>query len=299
MPACRDSDDLIPAEGEPLRRGGPAFNKGTADFPAEQTNQTGQRCLNARPVIQVKQNQPAELTLQLRDRNGVAYVIPDSATFIYKFYASSTRGDSTPEIEATGLGTDVAAGTVDFILTAQNTAKPGIYVATLVALDGDDVQVATDYWLEIAPVVGYRSNGPLTLAELRLELRDLCPEMNELLGDFEYSDDELAHCIFRPIDEFNCAYQPVTRYTPNTFPREYRYAWLEAAAGYALRMAATLYAREQLAYSAGGLSIDDKNKLREYTQMSRDRLAEWKSFTIHTKTKINNARGWGSLGSGY
>ena len=100
-----------------------------------------------------------------------------------------------------------------------------------------------------------------------------------------------------PIDEFNEKYQPKTRYSPRSFP--FRYHWLRATSGYLLEIAARGYARDRLAYSAGGVSVDDKNKMQDYMLLGKDLLAEWRQFIKETKVEMNVAQGWGSVGSHY
>ena len=52
-------------------------------------------------------------------------------------------------------------------------------------------------------------------------------------------------------------------------------------------MASDSYRTNSLPYSAGGLTIDDKNKYQQYGNEAKQALAEYKEWIITTKKAIN------------
>jgi hypothetical protein len=138
-------------------------------------------------------------------------------------------------------------------------------------------------------------NSPINIFELRYELLDINPDTNFLLNDLEFRDDELLYCIRRVVDEWNETPPPIETYTAATFP--FRNAWLKAAAGRALHLAARRYARNQLAYNAGGVSVDDQNKMQPYLTMATQLTEDWQNFIVNKKFSMNAEKAYGGVGS--
>jgi len=200
---------------------------------------------------------------------------------------------------------DAAAGKVQLTLTPSDLPYSGLWLAGLVCYQliggppGVETQVAQfPCYLNITRSLNSKlldKNTPLTIPEVRLALRDVCPNFNTLLEDVEFSDTEIAFAITRPVDEWNETPPDVRIYSYATF--EFRTAWLKATIGYLLQTAAFHYSRNRLPYSAGGLTIDDKNKAGEYSALANSLLAEWRNFMMAKKREINMASCYGIVGS--
>lgn len=284
----------------PGNRGDHTPNKGPSAFPHDTVDTARGLCAGGRPVIQVQQHQPATLTLHLFDANGETLVIPEDSAFVYRLVAKAQINSTSPAINVIGEPGDKSRGEVDFELTKSNTADPGIFLAQVsVSDDSGHVLQTTDYYLAINPslVVSGSGRKPITIPEIRLMLRDVCPAQNFLLDDFEFNDSEIVVCILLPISEFNEKYQPKTSYTAVNFP--WRFHWLRAACGYLIEMAAVSYARNHLGYTAGGLSVDDKNKQESYLVLAKQLLSDWRTFIKERKLELNISEGYGTLGSDY
>jgi len=152
-------------------------------------------------------------------------------------------------------------------------------------------------WLEIRKSLDQTvtTNNPINIAEVRLVLRDSVPEANELLLEYEFSDTEIAFNIMRPIEEWNEALPPVQTFTGATFP--YREHWRKATAGYLMRTAARKYLRDDLQYSAGGLSVNDKRKWDAYEKLGQQLIDEWRSWMKQEKVRLNSLKCYGNIGS--
>ena len=126
--------------------------------------------------------------------------------------------------------------------------------------------------------------GPFTLEELRWSIRDNVPE-NLWVGDVEFGDTEIISSICRPIRYWNELPPSIVMFNTLTFP--YRENWMRATYGYLLETAAANFRRTRLPYSAGGVTVDDRNRFREYDEIAREIRAEYKEFVAIKKAQIN------------
>lgn len=205
-------------------------------------------------------------------------------------------GSPSTLFQVTGALLD-EAGFVEFKLTEEHTAMPGIFDGTIGrVVDGGWLTETWPIYLAVEPnafqsLSGY---GPLSIAELRLGLLDLFGtdegSFSSLLDGTEFSDVEIAHAIRRAVDLWNETPPPVAYYTPQNFP--YRYWWSIGASAILLRMGAARYRRNRLAYSAGGVSIDDQSKAQEYEQIAEARMQEFKDWMMREKVRINMDLCW-------
>lgn len=140
--------------------------------------------------------------------------------------------------------------------------------------------------------------GPPTLNDIRMSIKDSGAAENLLLGDVEFADEEILDAIRRPIAHWNEALPPLRRkYTTRDFP--FRENWRKATAGYLFSMAADHYRRNHLVYNAGGNTVADKAKEKEYLSASERLLSEYKDWVTMTKMSINTRSFYGSFGSPY
>lgn len=208
------------------------------------------------------------------------------------------------------LSTNGADGVVQATLTEPVTHLPGIYRCEFAILSNDTPQAnlifSNEFFLIVnrgqfanIPFNHVRTQGPPTLPEIRLHLRDSDPADNLWLGVQEFDTAEIAACIERPIHYFNEAPPPINqRFNTSNFPS--RYFYLEAIVGCLYQMAAIHYMRTHLPYQQQqGLSIDDKNKAEQYAAEGKQRWEEWKNWVRHKKVQINAAAAFQSMGSPY
>ena len=274
------------------------FDHGSPDLPHDTADLTRSKCDSARAVIHCRQGQGAKLTLWVTDRNGAAVDLSGGSDLLIKFLSKDKSANNQLRVRAAGTITDAETGKVEVLLSATQLAFAGIYVAQLfVTGPNDETLWVTDYWLEVAWALDLCSSGPITIPEVRLILRDSCPGQNILLDDFEFDDSQIIACMRHPISEFNERWEPQTRFVPRNFP--YRFHWLRATCGYLLEIAARGYARDELPYQAGGVSINDKDKSEIYMNMAMQLLTEWRTFIKDRKVAMNIEGGYGSMLSGY
>jgi hypothetical protein len=247
----------------------------------------------------VFQGQPAILKLYVADRNGVAVNLddlPDTSEIIY--VVKDREVSRTPRMTVPATIEDAENGVVRVELTKSNARDAGIFVSQVIVKNADGATLwNTPYWHVSNITLDWCSNGPPTIPEIRLIMRDACAGQNVLLDDFEFDDSQIVACMRLPVDEFNEKYQPKTTYNPRTFP--FRFHWMRATAGYLLEIAGRGYARDHLQYVAGGVSVDDKNKTEMYIAMGNQLLAEWRQFIKERKVEMNIESSYRSGGSYY
>jgi hypothetical protein len=235
---------------------------------------------NQLPVDQIPENGTAFFTtvvvntennpMNLTDMK-VRYVVRDSL-FTEKY----------TEIDCAIVSVD--KGLVDVYIPANILNQPGLHLAAIQVYNLDNKLIMQiPRYLEITPLIT-SVNRPITVAEVRFALRDY-PEVNTLLDDVEFSDNEIAYCMTKPIDKWNSMLPDVGRYDLHNFP--WRDMHLTATIGELLKIAAYHYIRNQLPYTAGGLSIDDKNKGPAYLQMAEQELAKFEKFCMERKFEAN------------
>lgn len=143
-----------------------------------------------------------------------------------------------------------------------------------------------------------RNMGPPSIEEIRLSLRDNAPEDNMLLDALEFDAAEITQAVLRPIQMWNETPPPLQPLmTTKIFP--FREMWMLGIQGYLLDIAANHYNRNSLAYNAGGLSVDDKNKFQAYQQKSMTLLQQFQNMLRVKKVEINISLFSGTIHSPY
>ena len=190
--------------------------------------------------------------------------------------------ESYTEIDCTVVRSDY--GEIEVYIPAGIMSKPGLHLASIQVYNLDAKLIyQSPRYLEIAANTVSIST-PITTSEIRFALRDY-PELNSLLNDVEFSDNEIAYCITKPVHIWNSMLPDVGQYDLNTFP--WREAHLNATIGELLKISAHNYLRNQLPYSSGGLSVDDKNKGPAYMQLAEQEAAKFKMFCAERKFEAN------------
>lgn len=137
------------------------------------------------------------------------------------------------------------------------------------------------------------SNTYLTDLDIRIWLRDNDPEANLLLQDFEFSPEEIRTALTLTVDYWNDQPPFIQNYDYDRFP--WRSQLLRGAAGNLLFMAANLYRRNALQYSAGGLSIQDQEKYQQYESASQRLTDAYHDWVIRSKRSLNVEQGFATL----
>jgi hypothetical protein len=141
---------------------------------------------------------------------------------------------------------------------------------------------------DISPV---GNDCPMTDMEVRIFLRDTDPSANILLDDFEFSPEEIRTAMNITVDRWNDTPPDIYRMDYDEFP--YRSILLMGVASNLLSMAAHRYRRNSLAINAGGTSVNDQDKAREYDQAAMRLRDEYLQAIRKKKRELNVGLGWG------
>jgi len=122
-------------------------------------------------------------------------------------------------------------------------------------------------------------------AKLRRRVKDT-EELNYLLGEEEFSDDDLDDALEDALAVWNEEPPLLVVYdTPDLFP--WHTKLIKGAVGELYQMAAASYRRNHLSYQAGGVAVDDKDKFTEYEKIGEMYRAEFNKFVLERKREIN------------
>ena len=208
--------------------------------------------------------------------------------------------------QAVGSVLDAATGVVVATVPESIWRYQGVYIVDVGVMDDDDPNTAVmlagcSAYLMVEPstfgaaALTYLFKMP-TLQEARLRLRDSGPEENRLLGELEFDGAEMADALVMCVTHWNSSQPPINVfYTTTTYP----YFMPEGYMSWLLRCAAIRYMRNHLPYQAGGVSVDDQNKYKEYLAVSKDMWEAYTSFVRQKKAQINMEGAMQSLISPY
>lgn len=196
---------------------------------------------------------------------------------------------------------DPGNGLVNILVPKKVTEYAGIRICEigLLTKDTNDLLHANSVMFFINPgLFGKTTNrrGPPSVQELKLSMRDSAPEDGYLLDEEEFDLAELCNAVVWPVRAWN-EWQPAVGVNYSTISYPYAEQWRLGAMSHLYQIAAAHYRREDLAYSADGITVADKNKAGQYEEMSARLLAEYKRWVTLEKVRINAEACFGSSGA--
>jgi len=200
---------------------------------------------------------------------------------------------------------DPASGLLQAKLPATAVEQAGIYQLSWAILDVTGIPVATNDGLmtverSLFPIKSetlYKDLGAPTLNEIRMEIMDSSPAENFWLEEVEFGDEQIVIAIQKPIEYWNEQPPPIEVYTPRNFP--FRGNWRRGIIAQLHLMAAANFRRTRLPHSAGGVTVDDRNKEKEYLAEGQRLWAEYREWVQIKKLEINLKKVSGQVLSTY
>ena len=266
------------------------------------------------PEVTIDQCATGEARLTLRWPNGQPIDLTQ-----YGIYNSSSLSSSSPmadgvlinvkempnssrlwaQEEATII--DAVNGVVSFEYdpTAM-TRRAGIFTADAQIFENGLMRKLYPFFLIVNPAMtgaSGDSNQMLSIAEIRMTMRDTDPESNFLLDELDFTTNEIALMIRRAVDYWNEVPPPLSVYTSSNFP--WRYHLSRGVVGLLHQMAAMYKMRNNLDYSAGGVTVADTIKWQQYENIGTRMWDEYRKWVRDKKYEINIQGGYMTLGSGY
>lgn len=257
-------------------------------------------CANVQWNLRTREGRPIDLTSCVPDSDSVSESESTSLTGELRVRVADCDPAPTRIWQLTAESPDPQNGVVQFQLISDIVNESGIYRLQLGVLDAEGNLLFADNGL-LSVERGLwgdtqKLNGPPTLGEIRIHLRDTGVE-NTLLDDVEFDTDEILHAVMRPVQQWNETPPPLSPFTCRNFP--FRYHWLNATVAELMRTAAHHYVRNKMQASHGGLQVDDKNKDKAYLQYAELYAQEWREFILRKKVEINARAAYGTVGSFY
>ena len=263
------------------------------------------------PEVEIDQCTTGVFTLILRTPNGAA--IDLTAYGIYN--ASSSSGlftgvrvvvkempaDHVPWATVDADVTNAAGGVVEVAYAATKlTKRCGIFTAEAQIWEDGVMRKIYPFFLIVNPSLSAAPSHDmqaLSVIEIRMTLRDVDPVSNFLIDELDFKTNEIALMIRRCVDYWNEVPPPVAVYKATTFP--FRYPLSIGVVGELHQMAAVQKMRNNLDYSAGGVTVADTIKWQQYSNLADKYAAQWKQWVKDTKYRMNIEGGFRSLNSGY
>lgn len=249
---------------------------------------------NERPALLLTQDTAASLQVTLKDSDGesMGLTLDHTVTLAVREHESSTSDYFSSDC------TVVDEDTVQVPVTAAQVPYTGIWLGQFNVSDAaGSVIYRLPCYVEVAANLqsSEKSYSPLSIAELRILVRDRSDLDNSFLEEVEFSNTELAMAVRRPVEYWNESrpFMQSKTYTPATFP--YRYWWSIGAIGELLRMAAHNLVRNRVPLNAGGVQMDSKARADMYLALSKEYLSKFEQWVYSQKVGLNLQKCWGRI----
>lgn len=254
-------------------------------------------------------DQGAVLTLEhvLRDLSGVPISLSQSDLVggsvqwaAREILATGPPSEANPVWRVTAAPQDAAAGVVRAVTPTDFSRVSGVYMAQWIVKTAagtvrkvDRSLVIVERSLAAADDFTQGDFGPPLLAEIRQVLLERAGNDNEFLDRQEFSSDQLAAALSRPIAMWNEATPAVGYYDTRNFP--FRENWMTAAIGLLLDAGAHNYRRNDNPSTGGTITVRDKAKEAPYLAASRTILAEYRQWMASKKLEMELNGGYGTF----
>ena len=254
------------------------------------------------PALKVSQSQQVNIQWPLNDSLGnpvdlTPYV---NAGAIFTLYVAEAVSRVSP-IQYPATVITPTAGLLQATLDPAITARPGVYMAQFTIQQPLGTLLRTyEFYILVERGLFLQSNGiggPPSIADIRLRLRDNCADDNDLIDRVEFDLSEIISSLLRPVQYWNEVPPPLDPVSTTSFTETLH--WLDGTVGCLLKLSANWYRRNRLLYSAGGTTVDDRNKENEYTAAGDALWQEYQAWVSQRKVQINVAAFSGSIPSSY
>lgn len=263
------------------------------------------------PAIEIYSGQKAVIQHHLKDTEGNPIIL-QTGNYLAQLRMREDSFTIQPRQPTIVNGNVLSTNPVflEFHLTQEQTALPGIYrseIAVGISSQQPDEEEFIPLHIQPVWIIINRSmyveaanifQGPPSIAEIRLAIRDSGGEDNLWRALEEFDNAEIALCIRRPVEAFNELPPPISiRFTTTNFP--YRYYWLQGIIAHLYLLAARHYRRVHLPYQSAGLTVMDKAKADEYERTGLQTWQEYMQWARYIKVQLNMNEGYGEVQSPY
>jgi hypothetical protein len=197
---------------------------------------------------------------------------------------------------------DAQNGVISFDYSPSNkfTLRSGIFTAEAQVWQAGVIRKIYPFFLVVNPSLSsyaQENNQNLSIAEIRMSMRDVDPEGNFLLDELDFKTNEIALMIRKAVDYWNEVPPPIQTYKATNFP--FRYHLSVGVVGLLHQMAAMYKMRNNLDYNAGGVTVADTIKWQQYENIGTRLWDEYRKWVRDKKYQLNIEGGFMTLNSGY
>lgn len=254
----------------------------------------GEAVLNRKPAYRIVQGTKSSLLVPIRTDSGDLIEIPDTVEFKYKIAEAihKTVARSEGNILTYDLDRNEAVVPIDTNIAD----SPGIYVLYVGIIDNEqNIIFSKEYFIYNEPSAwGTSSQCALpSIDEVKLNLRDSDIVENELLGHYQFGVEEICFAALRVVEFWN-SLPPVTKMPTTAFP--YGNILRTGINVFLFEILLEWFRKNRLTYNAGGVAVDDLNKLNEYSAALQMALQQFQSLAQRTKASENIRAGYMRLG---
>ena len=227
--------------------------------------------------------------------------MPDPDVGFKAFIREAVTGCRPMECETTI--TDINNGKISIHVTPEQTSLPGIYNGEVICYPTNNpkaiIKTCPFYLYITYGLNNANSCSLMPLSEIRLMLRDTSLEENLLIDGLNFTDEEIMLATKLTIQKFNDIppRENFPIFNSTSFP--FKSILLEGIQGQLFFMAAEWHRKNNLQYSAGGVSLNDKNKEPNYLQAGQMHWQEFLQLAKAEKVKLNMDLNWGTISSAY
>ncbi|MFA5572410.1 MAG: hypothetical protein WDA42_04825 [Candidatus Bathyarchaeia archaeon] len=240
----------------------------------------------------IKQQYNPTIQMQIITSAGQAVALTE--TPLLRFSEASLAIDRRVNGTVTVLDED--QGTISFNLPTGVRNTAGIWLAEIGVVENDTLVFNNELYVYVErSSFGSRPNGPPNIADIRLSLRDSDPFESELLSTNTYNLVEICHAATRAIQIYNEMPPSLNTFRKTTCNFPHRSLWTQGTQALLFDALIEQYRKNRLPYQAGGVSIDDQNKLQEYHAAAQQNIQEFKQRSMELKAQANVERGYGYL----
>jgi len=239
-----------------------------------------------KPVLSTYAQSPVTFKIQLKTDKGEPVDLSEYSKILFAMKEDVESNNTCLEKEVQVLQS--SEGIFKIELSKTDLPFAGLWDAAIILYKGEDILTQYNLYLELRKGLKYSAtNSPIEIAELRMFMMDRCPEDNDLIDDYEFSDSEMINALRWTIDLWNETRPVIAKalFTPATFP--YRYYHMIGAAAQLMKVKGRNLLRNRLPFSTGSAQVDDKARGQLYMQLAAELSGEYKQWMRGEKHRIN------------
>lgn len=246
-------------------------------------------------AVQLTQGGENTLLYRLYHEDGSVVTLESDSNIKARVAEAILSETSLAEITPAAVDTDNYVITLEFPASIQ--ADSGIYLVSVGFFnDLDKLIFTSDFFVYNEPSMwGTTSGNALPkIKDIQLSMRDSDIVENELTGSRQFGVEEITLAAINTINLWNDTPPVTVGVTTKNFT--YPTIWRLGIQYYLYDMILEWYRKNRLQYNAGGISVDDMNRLNEYTAAQQQRQRELILTIKQNKSTIVLNRGFSKIG---